>query len=120
MTPRSAKNKGQRASKELRNSLLLVFNDLEPDDIRVTPSGVPGPDILLSPKARSVIGNFDIEVKNQEKLSIWAAMDQVRTRSQNKTPLLVFRRNNEAPNVCLNLMDFLYLLKGLSCTPTAR
>ena len=111
MKPRSAKAKGQRAAGEVRDSLLMVFDELEKDDIRVTPSGVPGPDILLSPRAQRVIGDFDIEVKNQEKLSIWAALDQVRGRSENKTPVLVFRRNKEAPNVCLNLMDFLLLLK---------
>ncbi|MFK7874085.1 MAG: hypothetical protein AB8C84_13120 [Oligoflexales bacterium] len=84
--------------------------ELEPDDIRVTPSGVTGPDLQLSPKAQKQIP-FTIEVKNQERLNIWASLKQAQNHKKDSdNPLLVFTRNRENLYACLLLDDFLSLI----------
>jgi hypothetical protein len=109
MKTASAKSKGRRATQETREAILKRFPELEPDDIIVTPSGVTGEDLRLSPKARSLFP-FCIEVKNQEKLNIWSAFEQAKTHGGHK-PLLVFRRNRSKLMVCLELEDFLECVK---------
>jgi hypothetical protein len=107
---------------------------LKDDDVRVTPSGVPGPDLMLSPRAREIY-DFDFECKNQESLSIWAALHQLYERREQvlakahkkkakdpeviipshtdlPIPALVFSRNREKRTyVCLDLEDFLKLIR---------
>ena len=65
MLTSSAKAKGRRACQKLREELLKAFPELQPKDIRVTPSGVTGEDLLLSPKAEQVFP-YVVEVKCQE------------------------------------------------------
>ena len=105
MKTQSAKAKGRRAAQNLRLKLLLKFPELEPDDIRVTPSGVNGPDLQLSPKAQKLFP-FNIEVKNQERLNIWAALKQCLNHGA-KAPLVAFTRNRDDMYVAIRLNDFL-------------
>ena len=84
MLTSSAKAKGRRACQKLREEILNAFPELQPKDIRVTPSGVTGEDLLLSPKAEQVFP-YVIEVKSQEKLNVWKALEQA--RSHNKSGL---------------------------------
>ena len=111
MLPRSCKNKGQRASKEVKELLLKKFSGLEEDDITVVPSGVNGVDLLLSPKAQKIIP-LDFEVKNQEKASIWQWLKQAKDNSSKGTPVVVFRRNGQKLHVCLEFEIFLDLVGG--------
>lgn len=108
MKASSAKAKGRRAAQELKRELLRIFGDLENEDIRVTPSGVNGPDLQLSPLAKKRIP-FDIEVKNQERLNIWASLKQSETHGNR--PLLVFTKNRTKLYASLPLSGFLDLLK---------
>jgi len=106
----SAKAKGRRAAKELRNSLLFHFSSLAQDDIRVTPSSVTGEDLLLSPKAQEVLP-FVFEVKNQERLNIWSAIQQAQGHiSDKRAPLVVFTRNRDRMFVACEWNVFLTLL----------
>ncbi len=111
MKIRSAKNKGQRASREVRQRLLECFRDLEDDDIFVTPGGVNGCDLRLSPKSKALLP-FAFEIKNQERLNIWAAIKQAQSNAkENETPIVVFRKNREELFVTLPLESFLTFLK---------
>ena len=112
MKTRSAKAKGRRAASEVAAALLACAPDLHPDDIRVTPSSVPGEDLMLSAAARTRFP-FAIEVKNCERLNIWSALEQARRHLKDETsvPLLVFRRNHTDLHVALPFSDFLNLLK---------
>jgi hypothetical protein len=94
MKSRSAKNKGQRLTKEVRE-LLLAHLGLNNDDVNVVPSGVKGEDLWLSPVAR---GRFplSVECKNQESLNIWAALDQA-TGHHLDYPGVVFFKRNRSP-----------------------
>lgn len=115
MNIRSAKNKGQRASKEVRQHLLALFESLHEDDIHVTSASVNGPDLHLSPSAQ-VLYPFSFEIKNQERLNIWAAIKQAKDNArESQTPLVVFRKNREPFYVTLPLEFFLSFLKEREC-----
>lgn len=111
MKTSSAKAKGRRAA-ALAASILSETTGLEPGNFIVTPSGVTGPDILLSPLAKEVVP-FVIECKNQEALNIWSAMSQAESHvdpNDPRVPLLVFTRNR-SPMYCA--MEFELLCRLL-------
>ncbi|MCB9229827.1 MAG: hypothetical protein H6618_09465 [Deltaproteobacteria bacterium] len=113
MKTASAKAKGRRAAAEVREILLKTFPELYGDDIRVTPSGVKGEDLQLSPRAREILP-FSFELKNKERLNIWDTMEQARTHTKDNghRPVAIFRRNRTPFHVCMELGDFLWLLTG--------
>ncbi len=112
MKTSSAKAKGRRHQQDVCKKLLEVSNGLEPDDIRSASMGAPGEDILFSPAARRQFP-FSIECKNVEKLSIWSAIDQSRTNCRDDhTPMVVFTRNHETPQITLPFEKFLEIYKG--------
>ncbi len=109
MKVRSAKAKGQRAAKELKDILLKRYPQLTEDDIRVTPSGVNGPDLHLSPAAKEYLP-FSFEVKNQEKLNVWEALSQAQSHiKDDEIAALVFKRNRSRTYITMLLDDFLEL-----------
>lgn len=116
MKTKSAKAKGRRAASELRESLLEFAPELDEGDIAVTPSGTPGEDLWLSPKARGIYP-YAFEVKNVEKLNVWEALDQAESHAEkatdgmNRAPALVFRRNRSKTYVAIELSEFLRVLR---------
>lgn len=112
MDIKSAKAKGARLVKELREALLNTFQDrLAPGDICVVAANLNGPDLYLSPKAREFL-NMQFECKNQERLQLWKSIDQSEKHCQpGEIPILCFRRNREEPKVALPLHAFLTILK---------
>lgn len=111
MKTSSCKQKGRRLCKDIKEALHKVFPELEDDDIRVTPSGVPGPDLMLSPAAKKALG-FYAEMKNQENISIWSCLQQAASYSQPEVPgVLFFARNRTPPHVGIPLSYFLKLLR---------
>lgn len=108
MKSRSAKAKGRRAAQEVQALLLAHAPELNADDVRVVPSGVPGEDLWLSSKARGVYP-FAVEVKNVEKLNFWEAIRQAEAHAKGTEyqPLVVFRRNNDKLRVILDFDRFL-------------
>jgi len=110
----SAKAKGRRASQETKELLLKYTPFLEDGDIIVTPSGVPGPDLLFSPKALKT-WPVAIECKNVEALNVWEAFSQAESHQRHykcpTTPILFFRRNRSELMVCLKADDFMKLVK---------
>ena len=111
MRTSSAKAKGRRACQELQDLILRWFPDLTSKDVRVTPSGSTGEDIQLS-EAASKAFPYAVEVKNQERLNLWAAIAQTQEHSK-KTglqPLLAFRRNRSEMFVVLRAEHFLELV----------
>lgn len=113
MLTSSAKAKGRRAAQALRAALLEFAPELQPDDIAVTPSGVTGPDLWLSPRAQEIYPPL-WEVKNQERIAIWEALAQAATHSaahDGKIAAVAFTRNRSEMHVALRLQDFLRLLR---------
>ena len=110
MKTRSAKNKGKRLQNKVRDLLLETFKGkLEPDDIRSITMGESGEDILLSPAARRLIP-YSFECKNQEKLSIWSALEQAEENSGDYPPVLIFKRNRSKTYVTIELEEFIKLI----------
>ena len=111
MKTSSAKAKGRRPLKRFRE-LLLKWLPLEPGDITVTPSGVTGVDLQLSPEALRYIP-YGVEGKAEEALSIWGALRQAESHCKGlslRRPLLVFTRNRTPLYVALEAEEFVRLL----------
>ena len=73
--------------------------------------GQSGRDISLSPAAEKIIP-FDVEVKNQEKLNIWSAINQAESNTkEGRIPMVVFTRNRSKTYAVIEfdkLTDLLY------------
>ena len=111
MRTSSAKAKGRRACQDVQTLLYKYAPQLLPGDIEVTSSGVTGEDLKLSPAARQQYP-FVIECKNQEKINIWASIDQAKTHVKGDLiPLLFFKRNRSDLMVCLPAEEFFKLLE---------
>lgn len=107
MKSRSAKNKGVRLQNSTRDAIYKAFPELMPDDVRTATMGAVGEDILLSPAARRCVP-LSIECKNQEKLNIWAALEQAERGDY--PGAVVFKRNRSKTYVAIEwdtLLEFL-------------
>lgn len=113
MKPRSAKAKGRRFQQEVRDLLLKLAPELEPDDVRSTSMGAGGEDILFSPAARRIYP-LSIECKNVEKIRIWDGIDQARENCGPHIPAVVFKKNGEEPYIAVPFMKFLEILRGIN------
>ena len=71
--------------------------------------GMSGEDIVLSPAAKKVIP-YSIECKNQERLNLWGSLEQAEGNSQDRQPVLVFKRNRSKVYVALDFEHFLELI----------
>lgn len=107
---KSAKAKGRRGQTELRVRLLQEFPELEPDDIKCAIGSENGEDIKLSPAAKKIIP-YAFEVKYQEKLSLWKALQQAEDNSNGLDPVLVFKRNRSKTYVAIDIDTFMKLIK---------
>jgi hypothetical protein len=120
MKTKSAKAKGRRLAQTVQVNLLEACPDLSQDDVRVTPSGVQGPDIQLSPAAQKRFP-YAIECKNVESLCFSSAWRQAVSHS-NQTgllPLLVACSNRAKP-LCVirsgNAVEWLCVPENRSLT----
>ena len=86
MKPQSAKSKGRRLQQVIAASIREHFPILTEDDVRSTSMGAPGEDVQLSSLARSLFP-YSIEAKNQERLNIWAAIDQANAHIKPTVPI---------------------------------
>mgnify|MGYP000328676613 CR=1 FL=1 len=110
MKTSSGKAKGRRLQNKIRDLLLEHFSDkLEPDDVKVAIMGESGEDIKLSPAARKLIP-YSFECKNQEKLSIWEALNQAAENSGDFPPVLIFKRNRSKTYAVIEVDEFLKLI----------
>ncbi len=114
MKPSSAKGKGRRFQQEIRDLILENFNELEPDDVRSTPMGVPGPDLMTSPKCQSVFPYLP-EMKCQEKLNIWESLKQAEENATDKLKaVLFFKRNRSKSYAVVEASVFIKLVQELN------
>jgi hypothetical protein len=113
-TPRGRKAKGREFQNDIRDKLLELFPDLEPDDIKCALMSEGGVDIKLSPAARKKIP-YAIEAKRQEKLNIWEAIKQAEKNSDDRTtPVVIFKRNRSQAYAVISAEHFYELLQKLS------
>jgi len=109
-TTASRKQKGRLLQQSVRDSILKAFPSLTERDVRSAPMGTTGEDVVLSEEA-SKLFPYAIECKNQEKINIWAAVEQSeQRRKDNMIPLVVFKRNRSNIYCVLKFSDLLKLL----------
>ena len=119
MKPKSSKAKGRRLQNYVRDKLRLAFIDrwtkipkLQEDDIKSQTMGMPGEDIILSPRARQYIP-YSFECKNVEKLQFWATVEQAESNiKEETTPAIVIKKNRKTPYVAIPLDHFIELIRG--------
>lgn len=111
MRPQSAKSKGRRLQQFVRDAIMKAFPNLKKGDVRSTPMGVSGSDIMLSPAAREVFP-YNVECKNVEKLNIWKAIEQAKEGDEGDIPIVIFKKNNADPMVAMPFEHFMELLNA--------
>ncbi len=108
MKPQSAKAKSRRLQNLISQRIREKFN-LSESDCKPALMGESGTDVKLSSSARAAFG-FAVEAKYQERLNIWAALEQAERNSDGLTPVVCFKRNRSEVYVCLKFEDFMELL----------
>jgi hypothetical protein len=119
-TPQSRKARGRTAQNLVRDKFRAHYVPVEefpgslvPEDIVGRQMGGSGTDLVLTPSAQRVIP-FDVEVKCQQSLNIWAALKQCEDNTaigKGRIPLLCFKRNNTQLYATLRLDDLLRIIK---------
>jgi len=109
MKTSSKKGKGRRLQNFVRDRLLDSFPTLEPDDVKAAIMGESGEDIKLSPAARRIIP-YSFECKNQERLSIWSSLKQAEDNCNDRTPVLIFKRNRSKVYAVLEFESLIDLI----------
>ena len=95
----------------MRDRLRCVSTEiLETNDIESQVMGMSGEDIVLSPAAKKVI-QYSFECKNQERLNLWGSLEQADGNSDNRQPVLVFKRNRSKIYVAIEFDHFIELLE---------
>jgi hypothetical protein len=90
---------------------------LEADDLKSTPMGCSGVDVLFSPQARRVLGNILVECKNRESLNVVTTFWEHSAKypdgplCRESLLLLVHSKNKSEPLVTLRWSDFRNLLR---------
>lgn len=108
--PSSAKNKGKRLQNQIRDDILKMFPELEPDDVKSTSMGAQGEDVQLSPAARKVFP-YQIECKNKATSQIHTYMKQAKTHGKH-TPLVLVKMDRDDILAVLPWEDFQRILLG--------
>ena len=110
MKCKSAKGKGRRLQQEVAADILRSYPDLAETDVRSTPMGVNGEDVMMSQLAERRFP-YAVECKNVEKLNIWKAIEQGEgNASRGRTNLVVFKKNRTPTHVALRWDAFLKLV----------
>ena len=109
MKTSSKKGKGRRLQNFVRDELVKSFPSLENDDIKVAIMGENGEDIKLSPAAKKIIP-YSFECKNQERLSIWEALNQAEENCEDRVPTLIFKRNRSKTYAVIEFNELIKLI----------
>lgn len=100
MERKSAKAKGRRFEKEIAS--LFINKGVE---CRTVPSSCNGEDIIFDEPQP-----FSCEIKCQEKLNIWSALEQAAKNAKDKQPILFFKRNRSKTYAVVNAEWLLELI----------
>lgn len=111
MRSSSCKAKGRRLQTFIVEELYEAFPSLREGDLKSTSSGANGEDVQLSPAARALIP-YSFEAKNQERMNIWAALEQSSSNSGQRTPVVVIKKNHTAPHAVIPWKLFLSLISA--------
>jgi hypothetical protein len=117
MKPKSVKAKGRNLQNYVRDKLRQIFVEewelipgLEADDIKSQTMGMPGEDIILSPSAKKLIP-YSFECKNTERLNLWKAIEQSCDNCEDRTPVVIIKRNRSKVYAVLEFDEFTKLIR---------
>lgn len=111
MKTQSAKNKGRKLQKHVRDSILERFPELEKDDVRSTSMGNQGEDVQLSPQARMFLP-VAIECKNLARIACFSYYQQAEEHAEGKyEPVVVMKQNRHKPLALIDFDFFLHLMR---------
>lgn len=96
---------------QIRDLILNIFTELEPDDVRSTAMGQNGEDIQLSPKARQFLP-FQIECKNKKEVAVINWLKQAGTHG-NHIPIVIAKQNHSEPVVVIDAKTFFSLMREI-------
>src|SRR5688500_4386200 len=113
MKSASCKAKGRKAVAKLIKMILEVCQELESADIFKPVGTVLGEDLIFSPKARKLLP-ISVEVKNQESLNIWSALEQCESNAKEYEPVLFFKRNKTKLYAVVDARTLIALYKARS------
>jgi hypothetical protein len=111
MTPGSAKAKGRKLQQQVRDLILSLFQELEPDDVRSTSMGASGEDVTLSPAARRKVP-YQIECKNKARSQIHTYYAQAKEHGKHQ-PLVIVKQDRKETLAIVEAEHFFRLLKEL-------
>lgn len=110
MNTKSNKAKGRLGQQEVVKILLQTFSELTEDDLRSTPMGSAGEDIMMSSAARKKLP-WNIEVKRGKAFNLVKACKQAEARN-NYEPVSVGRYDRDKDwYACIKLEYLLELMK---------
>ena len=102
ITTASAKGKGRRLQGWVRDLILELLPELEPDDVKSTSMGAQGEDVQLSPAARKLLP-VSIECKSYKEMAVYKWYDQaVQNAPKGMEPLVVAKMDRRKPLVILD------------------
>lgn len=105
----AAKAKGRKLQQHVRDAILAIFPQLEPDDVRSCAMGSQGADIQLSPAAARAFP-YSVECKARAKIAlVYDALDQA-TGQNDRTPIAVIKADRKRPLVVVDLDTFMDLI----------
>ena len=110
MKPQSAKNKGRILQQWIRDIILTLNKELTEKDVRSTPMGAPGEDVMLSEAALAYVP-FHIEAKNLARIAVYNYYEQPKTKSD---VLVVMKANRKRPLAVLDAELFFKILRDLN------
>lgn len=123
MKPQSAKNKGRKLQKIVRDDLREIGRPygLEDGDVESRGMGQNGVDVILSPAAKRLF-NLAIECKNCETLNVARIFQEhYKKYAQDEAlKLLVHSKNHTDPMVTLKWQDFLRIMLTLVTNEQTR
>lgn len=114
MKTSSCKAKGRALQQLVRDKVLEAFPTLTDLDVRSTPMGSNGQDLMLSTAAKALFP-YGVECKNVEGFAkVYNSFKQAEDNLlPGDTPLLVIKSNRKSPLAIMRLDDFMALiLKG--------
>ena len=116
MKSASRKSKGRVLQNLFKDMLYKSFPQLREGDIKTAVMGESGEDIKLSPIAQDLIP-YSFECKNQERLNIWDSLRQAELNSEDRIPVLVYKRNRSKVYISMEANSFLSIIsKEISST----
>jgi len=110
MKPASAKQKGRKHQQVIRDDILKLFPQLEPDDVKSTSMGAGGEDVQLSPAARKVFP-YQVEAKSKATSQIHTYYKQAQSHGKHE-PLVLVKLDRHGILAVVSWEHFQELIKG--------